>query len=146
MVFHKGINVSLLTYRRFLLAMGVLITQLLVGAAGQAQNTGIYSADLLAMQGRWIRTDAPYVIELRHSKTDMLEAFYFNPRPIHVEKTETAQKDGFQYVMIELRDLNYEGSIYLLHYNREHDALSGIYIHGATGQRFQVNFSRKTSP
>ncbi|MFC1831493.1 hypothetical protein ACFL0S_05690 [Thermodesulfobacteriota bacterium] len=119
---------------------------LLISGTGQAQNTNIYSPELLAMQGRWVRTDAPYIIELRQNQSHKLQASYFNPRPIHVEETETAKKDGLQYVMIKLQDVNYEGSIYLLNYNREQDTLQGIYLHGGSGQRFQVSFSRQTSP
>ena len=135
-----------LSYRRLVLVIGALITHLLVSGIGQAQNTGIYSPELLAMQGRWIRTDAPYVIELRQNESHTLQASYFNPRPINVETTESAKKDGIQYVMIKLQDVNYEGSVYLLSYDREQDALNGIYMHGASGQRFQVSFSRQTSP
>jgi hypothetical protein len=135
-----------LSYRRLVLVIGVLITQLMISGIGQAQNSGTYSLELLAMQGRWVRTDAPYVIELRQNKSHKMQASYFNPRPIHVEKTETTQKDGLQYIMIKLQDVNYEGSIYLLNYNREQDALHGIYMHGASGQRFQVSFSRQTPP
>ncbi len=126
--------------------VAVLVTLLLAYGMGEAQSAGTYSPDLLAMQGRWVRSDAPYVIELKLDRNTMLKASYFNPRPIHVEKTETARKDGLQFVMIELQDVNYEGSIYLLNYNRDHDALDGIYMHGASGQRFRVSFSRQTSP
>lgn len=135
-----------LGYRWFFLVIAILITQMMANGMGQAQNAGIYSPDLLAMQGRWVRTDAPYVIELRPNESHKLQAFYFNPRPINVEKTETVKKDGLQYVMIKLQDVNYEGSVYLLYYYREQDALNGIYMHGASGQRFQVSFSRQTSP
>ncbi len=135
-----------ITYRPILLAISMLVMHFLVSGTGQAQNPGIYSPELLAMQGRWVRTDAPYVIELRQNQSDKLQASYFNPRPIHVEKTETAKKDGLQYVMIKLQDVNYEGSVYLLNYDREQDALHGIYLHGGSGQRFQVSFSRQTSP
>lgn len=134
-----------LPYRRLVPVAGILMILLTIAGLAQAQSTGYYSPDLLAMQGRWVRADAPYIIELRNSKSNTLAAAYFNPRPIHVEKTETAQKDGLQYVMIQLQDVNYEGSIYLLSYNREQDALSGIYIHGQTGQRFEVRFSRQGS-
>lgn len=135
-----------MTYRRLLLVIGALMIHLLISGTGQAQNTNIYSPELLAMQGRWVRTDAPYIIELRQNQSHKLQASYFNPRPIHVEETETAKKDGLQYVMIKLQDVNYEGSVYLLNYNREQDTLQGIYLHGGSGQRFQVSFSRQTSP
>ena len=131
-------------YRWLILAVAVLIVQWLGGGTGLAQNTGIYSPDLLAMQGRWVRTDAPYTIELRQDKSQVLQASYFNPRQIHVEETRTAHEKGLQYVMIKLQDVNYQGSVYLLYYDREQDALLGIYMHGASGQRFQVGFTRQT--
>ena len=126
--------------------IAALFTLLITYGMGEAQNAEIYSPDLLAMQGRWVRSDAPYVIELKQDRSTVLKASYFNPRPIHVEKTETAKKDGRQFVMIELQDVNYQGSVYLLYYEREQDALHGFYMHGASGQRFQVDFSRQTSP
>lgn len=135
-----------LRYKRLVLVICVLVTQLMVCGIGLAQNSGTYSPELLAMQGRWVRTDAPYVIELRQNTNHQLQASYFNPRPIHVETTETARKDGLQYVMIKLQDINYEGSVYLLNYDREQDTLHGIYMHGGSGQRYQVSFSRQTSP
>ncbi|MGI9538431.1 MAG: hypothetical protein ACR2PB_15270 [Desulfocapsaceae bacterium] len=135
-----------LTLKRLFLVIGILITHLMSNGAAQAQNTEIYSPELLAMQGRWVRTDAPYIIEIRQNENNKLQASYFNPRPIHVDKTETAKKDGLQYVMIKLQDVNYEGSVYLLNYDREQDALQGIYMHGGSGQRFKVSFSRQTSP
>jgi hypothetical protein len=57
---------------------------------------------MLALQGRWVRTDAPYVIELRHAQNDELQAAYFNPKPIHVGKMETAEQGGMVQVLIEL--------------------------------------------
>ena len=133
------------SYRWLVPVIGILMVLLMFGGAGQAQETEYYSPDLLAMQGRWVRTDAPYVIDLRQNKTHKLQASYYNPRPIHVEQTETAKKDGIQYVMIKLQDVDYEGSVYLLTYNREHDALDGFYMHGKSGERFQVSFFRHTS-
>ena len=132
--------------RRFLAPLMFLIAHLLVTGTVQAQDAPLYSPDLLAMQGRWIRSDAPYVIELRYDPTHTLKARYFNPRPINVAKTETTINEGRQFVMIELQDVNYDGSLYLLNYDRGQDALDGIYVHGASGQRFQVRFSRQTSP
>lgn len=127
------------------LVIVALALLLISGGNGQAQKTGHITPDMLAMQGRWIRTDAPYVIELSQNKSNTMQATYFNRRLIHVEKTEMATKNGLQYIMIELQDINYQGSIYLLSYDRIQDALHGIYIHGASGQRYQVSFSRQVS-
>lgn len=48
--------------------------------AALAQSVSKISPDMLAIQGRWIRTDAPYVIELRHAQGGSLQTLYFNPK------------------------------------------------------------------
>jgi hypothetical protein len=101
------------------------------------------SPDMLALQGRWIRTDSPYVIELRNAEDGSFQAAYFNPKQIHVGKTEVAEKDGFLLIMIELQDVNYPGSTYALRYNRAQDVLQGIYFHPASQQSYEVSFVRQ---
>ena len=96
-------------------------------------------------QGRWTRTDAPYVIELRHAKDGSMQATYFNPKPINVGKTETAEQGGLVQVMIELQDVNYPGSTYVLSYDRTRDILEGIYFHPATKQSYEVGFVRQVA-
>jgi hypothetical protein len=108
-----------------------------------AQPTGQISPDMLAIQGLWIRTDAPYVIELRHAVGGALQAAYYNPRPIHVARTEFAEQNGLLKVMIELQDVNYPGSTYVLAYERGLDHLVGIYFHPETQQTFEVEFARQ---
>jgi hypothetical protein len=108
-----------------------------------AQATGLNSPDMLAIQGRWIRTDAPYVIELRRDKGGSLQATYFNPRPIHVGKTEFAEQDGRLQILVELQDVNYPGSTYVLSYDRPRDLLQGIYFHPASKQSYEVGFVRQ---
>lgn len=124
----------------------ILMAMFMLAGTALAQTTDYFSPERLALQGRWIRTDAPYIIELRPDKSNKLQATYFNKRPIHVEKTETLTKNGLQFVMIELQDINYSGSTYLLSYNRSRDSLDGVYILGGSGQRFEVFFSRDTQP
>ena len=58
------------------------------GGTAMAQAIEQPSPDMLAIQGRWTRTDAPYVIELRHAKDGSMQATYFNPKPINVSKTK----------------------------------------------------------
>ena len=115
------------------------------GGAAMAQTIGLNSPDMLAIQGRWIRTDAPYVIELRHAKDGSMQATYFNPKPINVGKTETAEQGGQVQVMIELQDVNYPGSTYVLSYDRTRDILEGIYFHPATKQSYEVGFVRQVA-
>jgi len=108
-----------------------------------AQTVGLNSPDMLAIQGRWIRTDAPYVIELSHSQDGSLQAAYFNPKPINVGKTEIVEQGGMVQVLIELQDVNYPGSTYVLSYDRSQDLLQGIYFHPATKQSYEVGFVRQ---
>ncbi len=127
--------------------IAILLLLLLTGSSGQAaeKTEQFLTPDILALQGHWVRTDASYVLGLRFTRNNSLQATYFNQRFIHVEKTETAREKGVRYIMIELQDVNYQGSIYLLSYDRAEDILSGVYIHGASGQRYQVSFSRQKS-
>lgn len=120
----------------------LVITWIASGAA-LAQTTGQISPDMLAIQGNWIRTDAPYVIELRHAQGGSLQALYFNPKSIHVGKTDAEEQDGFVQLMIELQDINYPGSTYFLRYIRAQDTLQGIYFLPATQQTYEVGFVRK---
>ncbi|MFW2366153.1 MAG: hypothetical protein ACN4GW_07030, partial [Desulforhopalus sp.] len=97
-----------------------------------AGKSGLLTPDSLSVQGRWVRSDAPYVIEITQGKDGQLHATYFNRKLIHVEKTEATQKNGLFYVMILLQDVNYQGSAYLLSYDRTSDALNGIYYHAGS--------------
>ena len=126
------------------ITLTVLMTLILTESVSTAQPDVFLSPDMLAIQGRWVRTDAPYVIELRAAPDNSLEATYFNRKFIHVENTKTAKKGGLQYVMITLQDTNYPGSQYLLGYDRGQDRLNGTYILGNTKQRFEVSFTRKS--
>jgi hypothetical protein len=105
--------------------------------------TVVRSLNVLALQGSWVRTDAPYVIELRHAQDGSLQASYFNPKPINVGKTETAEQGGMVQVMVELQDVNYPGSTYVLSYDRAQDILEGIYFHPESKQSYPVSFVRQ---
>ena len=93
--------------------------------------------------GRWVRTDAPYVLEIWDAGDEgTLEAEYYNPRPINVSRAEARDKNGELEVFIELRDVNYPGSTYTLTYDREKDRLQGVYFQAAMKQYFAVGFVR----
>ena len=85
------------------------------------------------------------MIELRHTQDGSLQALYFNPKPIHVGKTEAAEQGGLVQVMIELQDVNYPGSTYVLRYNRAQDVLQGIYFHPTSQQSYEVGFLRQVA-
>jgi hypothetical protein len=126
-------------------AVCLLAVMGLADGIASAQPTRQISPDMLAIQGRWVRTDAPYVIELRHAEGGSLQAAYYNPQPIHVARTELAEEEGLLQVMIELRDVNYPGSTYILAFDRAQDRLLGIYYHPASRQTFEVEFVRQVN-
>jgi len=132
-------------FRYLLLVLSAcIISSLLTTSTVSATETATMpSPDMLALQGRWIRTDAPYVIELSHAKGGSLQAAYFNPKPIHVGKTEAAQQGGVVQVLIELQDVNYPGSTYVLSYDRTQDMLKGIYFHPVSKQSYEIGFVRQ---
>jgi hypothetical protein len=132
-------------FRYLLLVLSAcLISSLLATSTVSATKTAtMHSPDMLALQGRWIRTDAPYVIELSHAKGGSLQAAYFNPKPIHVGKTETTEQEGMVQILVELQDVNYPGSTYVLSYDRTRDLLEGIYFHPLSNQSYEVGFVRQ---
>jgi len=96
------------------------------------------------LTGRWLRPDGGYVIEIRSAQTNgVLDAAYFNPRPINVSRAEWRRDSGRLRVFIELRDANYPGSTYTLHYAPQQDRLVGDYFQAVQQQTFDVEFVRQ---
>lgn len=101
-------------------------------------------ADLKPLVGRWVRTDTPYVIEIREVRDDgAVEAAYYNPGPINVARAEAGPKQNGIELFVELRDVNYPGSTYTLTYDRTNDYLSGVYFQAVHQQNFEVAFVRE---
>lgn len=93
--------------------------------------------------GRWLRTDSPYVIEIREVSPDgTLRAGYYNPQPINVSVAKVESKNGTLQVFVELHDAGYPGSNYTLNYNPQNDALEGTYFQATLRQNFNVAFMR----
>ncbi len=102
------------------------------------------SQEAKVLAGRWVRTDAFYVIEVRPSEEgDALEVGYFNPRPINVERAEFADSVAGPVLTVVLQDVNYPGSTYILTYDRARDALIGSYFQAVQGTTFDVAFIRQ---
>lgn len=129
--------------RSWIVLTACFLAVLLPVAVTAVETTSLRSPEMLALQGHWVRTDAPYVIELSHGQDGALQAAYFNPKPIHVGKTETAEQGGLVQILIELQDVNYRGSTYVLTYDRSQDLLQGIYFHPVTKQSYDVTFVRQ---
>jgi hypothetical protein len=101
-------------------------------------------AGLDRLTGRWLRPDGGYVIEIRSAQTNgVLDAGYFNPRPINVSRAEWRHDSGRLQVFIELRDANYPGSTYTLRYAPQQDRLVGDYFQAVQQQTFAVEFVRQ---
>ncbi len=107
------------------------------GKPAQAQT------EFQRLEGRWVRPDGGYVLELRNIKKDgSLTAAYFNPRPIKVFRAEAGRKDGRITLFVELRDVNYPGSTYTLQYDPATDRLKGTYFQAVQRQTFDIEFMR----
>ncbi len=97
--------------------------------------------------GRWVRSDGGYVIEIREAATDgKLDADYFNPNPIHVARGGWLMKQDKLMVEVELRDVNYPGSLYTLEFVADKDQLVGSYFQAVEGATFAVEFVREKTP
>ena len=106
-------------------------------------NAAAAEPDPSRLIGRWLRPDGGYLLELSDPAPDgRLKAAYFNPRPINVSRAQWQLKDSYVIVLVELSDVNYEGSTYLLAYDPDTDQLAGIYFQATLKQRFEVVFQR----
>ncbi|MHC4679205.1 MAG: hypothetical protein ACYTEK_10950 [Planctomycetota bacterium] len=103
-------------------------------------------AELVNMQklvGRWLRTDSPYVIEIREVSPDgTLRAGYYNPQPINVSAAKAKSKNGITEVFVELSDAGYPGSRYTLNYDPQDDVLEGTYFQATFQQNYNITFVR----
>jgi hypothetical protein len=114
-----------------------------MAAAGAEVEQPQRAVDVKRLEGRWLRPDGGYVLELRDIESDgSLKAAYFNPRPINVARAEVRRKDGTLILFVELRDVNYPGSTYTLHFDPAADRLKGTYFQAVQGQTFDVEFAR----
>jgi hypothetical protein len=110
----------------------------------EASNAQTFSSDNFRnLVGRWIRPDGGYIIEIRNVDSNgLLEAAYFNPRPIHVSQARITIVNKEPRVFIELRDVGYPGATYALTYHPEQDVMAGLYYQPTVGQSFEVIFVR----
>ncbi len=109
-------------------------------AAGHGDQA---TSDVKKLTGRWKRLDGAYVIDIaRTAKNGILDAAYFNPKPINVTRSLFMIKDGQIKIFIELNDEGYPGSEYTLTYYPDEDILKGKYFHGGLKKYFEVMFIR----
>ena len=111
--------------------------------SGQADKASQGQTELQRLEGRWVRPDGGYVLELGEIKKDgSLKASYFNPRPINVFSAKWSRKEGKINLFVELRDVNYPGSKYNLQYEPGADRLKGTYFQAVEKQTYNIEFVR----
>jgi hypothetical protein len=99
--------------------------------------------EVQVLEGRWVRPDGGYILELWDIKKDgSVSAAYYNPRPIKVFSAKWSRKDGKMNLFVELRDVNYPGSKYNLQYDPKSDRLKGTYYQAVEKQTFNIEFVR----
>ena len=99
--------------------------------------------DLQRLEGRWVRPDGGYILELWDIRKDGdVSAAYYNPRPIKVFSAKWSRKEGKINLFVELRDVNYPGSKYNLQYEQVSDRLKGTYFQAVEKQTYNIEFVR----
>ncbi len=111
--------------------------------SGEVQERRQPESDYERLEGKWLRPDGGYILELKEvGKDGSLKAAYFNPRPINVAKAEWRRMGDRLQVFVELRDANYPGSTYTLIYSPENDRFEGYYYQAVQGQTYNMEFMR----
>jgi len=91
-----------------------------------------------------VRTDGGYVLGIRAVSPDgKVDLDYLNPRPIHVEQALASRAGSVLSLFVELRDVNYPGSLYNLAYEPARDQLEGTYYQAVAKETFAVTFERR---
>ncbi len=118
-------------------------TSVLASESGQTQKQTTEKSDVQLLEGRWIRPDGGYILELWDIKKDgSVSAGYFNPRPIKVFSAKWSRKEGKINLFVELRDINYPGSKYNLQYDPKSDRLKGSYFQAVEKRTYEIEFIR----
>jgi len=100
--------------------------------------------DVNQLIGDWLRTDGGKTIRINGATPDgKLDAEYFNPKPIHVGRSEWLVKNNSLVIIVELQDVNYPGSRYTLEYLPAEDELVGIYYQAVDKESYDVGFVRQ---
>ena len=109
-----------------------------------ARDTIAGKPDPNKLVGEWIRSDGDYRLKILSATADgKLDAGYFNPDPIHVERAEWLIKDKNIIINVVLRDINYPGSTYTLQYFPREDRLAGNYYQAVERANYGVEFVRQ---
>lgn len=99
--------------------------------------------DYKILFGEYLRSDGSYTIKILSGTADgKLDVAYFNPNPIHVGKAAWVLKENAIVLTVELRDVNYPGSTYTLHFFPAEKKLAGKYFQAVEKIYYDVEFYR----
>jgi hypothetical protein len=151
----KGANQAATVRRPRRRALAVAVVLLAVGAAAagflllrgkrSAEDAPVTApgASLVHLEGRWLRPDGGYVLEIRKVyASGSAEVAYFNPSPIRVAKAVATGDASSATVFVELQDVNYPGCTYTLTFDPQRDILEGVYYQAMLRQSYDVVFTR----
>jgi hypothetical protein len=111
--------------------------------AGKAAAAARAQTEFGALQGKWVRPDGGYVIDIKAIEAGgKLDASYANPRPLPFAVAQASREGANLTLFFELRAGGYNGSTYTLTYDPGKDILRGVYHQAVAGQRFDVYFVR----
>ena len=114
-----------------------------VSQTNAASSAAAASPELVKLVGKWERPDGGYILEIKNvDASGKLDAAYFNPDPIHVERAAAMRDKRTNKVFIELNDVNYPDCTYSLTLDPQSDQLYGQYFQAAMQQTFDVVFAR----
>ena len=131
-------------HNRKLLILLILTLGLQVTVMGNVlAESGLAKTDTEYLVGRWVRPDGGYVLELlEFNDNGGLVATYYNRRLVHVAQAGWRQtREGIE-LFVELRDVDYPGSIYKLRYYPIKDRMQGVYFQAMYQQYYPVEFVR----
>ncbi len=127
----------------FLFLTGALLSPFQALFAAEKTAAPVVQQDYTVLSGEWQRTDGNYLVKVGDVQAgEQAVVEYFNPKPIHVERSAISTWKGLIKLFIELQDTNYEGSTYTLYYYAEKDALAGFYYQATLDRSYKVIFMR----
>ncbi len=108
-----------------------------------ASATPATPAVLSRVLGRWQRTDGDYTLAIIGGENGgILRAQYFNPRPINVGRAAWIDAGGRLQLLVELNDVGYAGSTYIINFDPATDRLVGQYRQPSQQQTYDIEFTR----
>lgn len=112
-------------------------------AATPAAAAPVTPAPIQRILGRWARSDGDYTLSILGGDTGgILQARYFNPKPINVSRAAWIEAGGRLQILVELNDVGYPGATYTVYHDTATDRLVGQYKQPAQQQTYDIEFTR----